>query len=245
MKMNKTTIAKLIFVTIILIGFTNCGSSGGDGDGGGNPNPDVPDPSAATLVFPANNTECNTGVVDPNNENLSTVTFQWNASANTDNYTLTVTNLNTNAASTANSNTTSVDLKIERGVPFSWKITSRAQGTNATAESSQFNFYNEGPGIENHAPFPAQALFPERGATIAATSSVNLSWTANDLDDDITENVVLFGTTAADLSNIGSVTNTQLENVSVSSGTNYFWRVQTFDAAGNSSTSELFNFRVE
>lgn len=227
----------------------SCGGGSGGGDdappmtGGNDDEPQIPSPSAATLVFPENNAECNTGIVSANDETLSTVTFEWNASTNTDSYTVTVTNLNTNSSSFTNSNTNSADITISRGTPYSWFVTSRAQGTNDTANSLTFRFYNEGPGIENYAPFPAVAVAPARGASLDATTDVNLQWSTSDIDDDIVSYEVFFGTDVNNLATQGEVTESFLE-VTVASGTVYFWQVVTNDSTGNSSTSEMFEFRV-
>lgn len=250
MKLNK-------FLTILLVALatvvSSCSSSGGGDDDGPTPppptggtddTPTIPDPSAATLVFPENDSECTTGIVDPANENQSTITFEWNASANTDRYTVTYTNLNTGTAGFSNTNTNSVDITLDRGVPYSWFVTSRANGTQSTADSDSFRFYNEGAGIENYAPFPAEAVAPARGASLATTTSLTLQWSGSDIDGDITGYEVFFGTDAAALTSIGTPTESSLTDVPVSAATIYFWQVVTTDGEGNTSTSELFEFRV-
>jgi len=249
MKLNKILYITLFATALVFIG---CGGSGGDDDGptppptgGTDDEPEIPDPSPATLVFPENDSECTTGIVDATDETLSTVTFEWNASANTDRYTVTITNLNTSTSAFANSDTNSVDFAIERGAPYSWFVTSRANGTTATADSESFRFYNEGPGIENYAPFPAEAVAPARGASLATTTSLTLQWTSGDIDDDITGHEVFLGTDAAALASVGTTeTSTSLADVAVMAGTIYFWQVVTTDSAGNASTSEVFEFRV-
>lgn len=248
MKLNKILYITLFTTALIFVG---CGGSDGDDSptppppsGETDDEPTIPDPSAATLVFPENDSECNTGTVDAENENLSTITFEWNASANTDRYTVTVTNLNTSTSGFFNFDTNSGDITLERGAPFSWFVTSRANGTTATADSGSFRFYNEGPGIENYAPFPAEAVSPTRGQNLSGVTSVNLVWTGSDIDDDIVEYEVFFGTDTAALVSIGTVTETSIADVEVTSGTTYFWEVVTKDAADNTSTSETFEFRI-
>ena len=90
---------KMIYVKLMLIGMflISCGGGGsGSSDNGPDPVP-VPAPLAATLIFPDNNTECNEGEVV--NDTQSRVTFQWNASQNTDSYEVNLKNLNTNNSS--------------------------------------------------------------------------------------------------------------------------------------------------
>lgn len=235
------------FAIAFIIACSSSSGGGSDDNGpvGGNDDPDpVPAPTSATLVFPEDDTECNTGVVDPNNENFSTVTFEWNASQNTDSYTVTVTNLNTLSSMLANSNNTEAEITIERGVPYEWFVTSRAQGTSETAVSGAFRFYNEGPGIENYAPFPAEAINPARGANIAATGTITLEWSASDVDDDIVEYEVFFGTDADPQTSLGTTAESNFPDVAIAAGTTYYWRVVTTDSQGNTSTSEVFEFRV-
>ena len=247
MKWSKILYITLFAAILIIVG---CGGSDGDDSptppptGGTDDEPNIPDPSAATLVFPENQTECNTGVVDPENSTLSTVTFEWNASQNTDSYRVTVTNLNTGSSNSEDSTTNSADIKIERGVPYSWHVISRAEGTTATTESETFRFYNEGPGIENYAPFPAEAIAPARGLNLSEVTEVTLSWSGSDIDDDITGYEVFFGTGASALASIGATTETSIASVAVAESTTYSWQIITTDEAGNSSTSEVFEFRV-
>jgi len=250
MKLNIIRYISILTAVIFMVG---CSSSSSDDDtptppptGGGDDDPVViPAPSAATLIFPEDNTECNTGIVDVNDENLSAVTFEWNASQNTDRYTVTITNLNTNSATFVNSDTNEVTATIQRGVPYSWFITSRADGTRDTADSGTFRFYNEGPGVENYAPFPAEAIAPARGVNLPmSTTAVNLEWSASDVDNDITGYEVFFGTDADPSTSIGSGEETTLADVAVTSGTTYYWRVVTTDSAGNTSSSEVFSFKI-
>lgn len=246
--MKKNIIYLLTCFSILFIVACSSSSGGGSDDNdpmGGNDDPDpVPAPTSATLVFPEDDTECNTGVVDPADESVSTVTFEWNASQNTDSYTVTVTNLNTSTVTNMNSNSTEADITIERGVPYEWFVTSRAQGTTETAVSATFRFYNEGAGIENYAPFPAEAVNPARGANIAASATVTLEWSASDVDDDIVEYEVFFGTDADPQTSLGTTAESSFPDVAITTGTTYYWRVVTTDSQGNTSTSEVFQFRV-
>jgi hypothetical protein len=247
MRLNRFSILTLFYLL-----FLAACSSGGSGDdappisGGDDDPPPIPAPSSASLVFPEDDTECNTGVIDPDDDTKSTVTFEWNAAQNTDSYSVTVTNLNTGSSFFANSTTTETDIKIDRGVPYEWFVISRAQGTTETATSATFRFYNEGAGIENYAPFPAEAVNPERGANIDATSSVTLEWSASDVDDDIAEyEIFLNGGIEQDpTTSLGTTAETNLPDVPVTSGTTYYWKVKTTDSQGNSSTSEVFEFKV-
>ncbi|MFC2148549.1 hypothetical protein ACFLR9_08285 [Bacteroidota bacterium] len=208
------------------------------------PPPAVAAPSAATLVFPADNTECNEGVISSIDETKSAVTFQWNASENTDTYEVNLRNINTNTSTKSNSTTNDATITIDRGTPYEWFVVSKANGTNETASSVKAKFYNQGPGIENYAPFPAEAINPARGATIASATSVNLQWAASDIDDDIVGYTVFFGTNTNPTAELGTTEESNL-NAPITSGTKYYWSVITTDSQNNSSTSEVFEFTVE
>lgn len=218
----------------------------GGGDSGNDtpvvpPPPPVPSPLQATLVFPENNKECTEGVVE--NDTQSTVNFQWNNSENTDSYEVNLKNLNTNNSVRISSNSNTALITLSRGVPYEWFVISKATGTNQTAQSDVWKFYNQGPGIENYAPFPAKAVFPKRGANLASTNTVTLQWNGSDIDDDIVSYTILFDTVATPVIELGSVTDNFID-AAVSSGVTYYWQVITIDSQGNSSNSEIFSFRI-
>ncbi len=208
------------------------------------PAPVVATPSAATLVFPADNTECNEGVISSTDETKSAVTFQWNESENTDSYEVNLRNINTNTSTKSNSTTNESTITIDRGTPYEWFVVSKANGTNETASSAKAKFYNQGPGIENYAPFPAEAINPARGSTIASATTVNLQWAASDIDDDIVGYSVFFGTETNPTTELGTTEESNLD-APITSGATYYWSVITTDSQNNSSTSEIFEFRVE
>jgi hypothetical protein len=226
----------------ILLSFLiiSCGGSGGS-----DPEPEppvvIPPPSAATLIFPDNNTECNEGTVISDNQ--SSVTFRWTDAQNADSYQLTVRNLNNNtsASSTANSNSATVTLL--RGTPYEWFVVSRAVGTNETGTSSTWRFYNQGPGIENYAPFPASVVAPARGSTVGAGANITLEWEGGDIDNDILEYEVYLDNNETPVTLAGTTSDTSLE-VSLTSGLTYYWQVITRDQEGNTSRSEIFEFKT-
>lgn len=232
----KTTI-RLLCSSLALL--TACGG----GDGGEDPQPQpVAPPQAATLIFPENNTTCFEGeVLSPTQ---SRVTFRWNDSPQTDSYELRVRNLNTNAESSQNASTNEATLALARGTPYQWFVVSKAAGTNQTATSATWRFYNEGPGIANYAPFPAEAVYPARGAHISGAGSLTLEWEGSDADGDIADYEVFFGTAPEASVSAGTTADTTLE-VTVSAGQTYFWKVVTRDTAGNNSESEIFEFLVQ
>jgi hypothetical protein len=231
---------KILLLSLLI--FSSCG--GGDDS----PPPEmqpmavVPDPKATTLVFPQDNTECNEGdIIDALR---SKVTFQWNVSEDTDSYEVNIRNITTNENITTSINTEDVDITIERGTPYEWFVISKAIGTTVTASSAKFKFYNQGPGIENYAPFPAEAVNPARGADVTNSGgTVTLEWKGTDIDDDITEYEVFFGTNETPTESLGT-TSSESFDVTVAANSVYYWRIVISDTQGNTSQSEVFEFNV-
>ncbi len=201
-------------------------------------------PEAALLVFPLENSECNTGISI--NETLSQVTFEWQPSANTQTYTLSVVNLNTNTPQTITTASTSASLSIQKGAPYSWTVTSSNNDSDITAASENWLFYNAGPQI-SYPPFPAQIVFPASGSTVQANqgNQVVLQWIGADVEDDITGFEVYFSEENPPTSLLESTDATEMEvTTTVSSGTTYYWSVVTTDSAGSTSDSGVYDFKV-
>jgi len=236
-------VIKYLLVFIILI--SAC-SKGGDGNGDGSGLPNLPggdsgDPGSATLVFPENNSECTEGTTV--NDLESTITFQWQASQNTDSYEVNVKNLETGDTQKTDVTTDEASITLNSNTPYEWFVISEKNDSDTKPESAKWKFYNAGAGVIDYAPFPADAVNPKRGASIPVTTSVTLEWQGNDVDNDIAEFEVLFDTTTEPSSNIGSTSQSNM-SVNVSSGQTYYWRVVTRDNVDNTSQSEVFEFKV-
>ena len=201
-------------------------------------------PVAANLVFPDKDSECTTG--QDLNESTSEIEFKWMASEHTESYELRVTNLNTNITQTMNTSAISAKLPIAKGEPFSWLVRSKNTKVTDVAISSTWHFYNAGY-LTTHAPFPAQLVNPQNGASLFKdiNNEITLAWSAADVDNDIIGFEVYFSTENPPLDLIASPTSTRRnEVVGVSSDTTYYWRVITKDAEGNSSQSGVFTFKA-
>ena len=235
---------KYILSIFLISGLVACGGGGNEPGSDPDPEPDpVAAPLAATLVFPDNNSECNEGEVL--NDTQRQVLFQWNASQNTDSYEVNLRDLSNNNFSRTVSNSNSALITLKRGNPYEWYVVSRANGTNETATSATWRFYNEGPGVTNYAPFPAVAVSPQRGASINSTGTVTLEWEGSDIDNDLVEFEVYFGTDATADTLLETLSENSLQtDVTTGQGIVYYWRVRSRDSAGNTSFSEIFDFRV-
>ncbi|MFP2996112.1 Ig-like domain-containing protein [Spongiivirga sp. MCCC 1A20706] len=227
---------KSVFVFTLLLGlFFSCGK---DGD----PEEDTQgSPTAALLSFPENNKECTEGTVLDNDE--SVIPFQWNTSQNTAQYQIKIINLETNLISDATTDNTTVDITLTRGQAYEWYIISTS-ASGETAQSDTWRFYNEGPGIENYAPFPAIINSPQNGATNINAGTINLQWSASDVDNDINEFKVYLDTNQNPATLVGTSNQPSL-SINVNSNTTYYWKVLSIDFHGNISTSIINSFRTQ
>ena len=201
------------------------------------PTPQVPSPGKSSLSAPENNEVCYEGeeVDDSNSE----VTFSWDASSDTDSYDLVITNQETSQSQTESGITsTSKAVTLATDVSYSWKIVSKANDTSDTTDSDTWQFYLAGDGQENYAPFPATILSPTSGAAVDTNNgSITLSWEGNDPDegDSLTYTIYFDEVDLLQDPIEEDSSETELE-VSVESGTTYYWRVKTSDGKSSSFT---------
>lgn len=232
-------IRSITALIVLAYWITSCG-----GDSGGNTPTTTPTPGKSVLIAPANAKTCEDGTnLTPTQ---STVTFSWNSATNTDTYDLKIINLNTQESSTqAGLNTTSKAVTLTRGIPYSWTVTSKNKGTTTTT-SDTWKFYLAGNGVANYAPFPASAVNPLPGASVTATNQkVTLTWDTSDVEGSTLTYSLFFDTVDGKQTLLDANKNltAKSKEVSVSSNTVYYWRVQTSDGT-NSSTSQVYSFKV-
>ncbi|MEO6850016.1 MAG: hypothetical protein ABI203_01535 [Mucilaginibacter sp.] len=227
----------LVILTLLLV-LSACGGSKKN-----DVTPVLP-PAAVTLTGPAQNAVCLTGQVISDTQ--SSVTFTWNSSANTNSYDLVIKDLTTSVKSTESTTQTHLTVTIARGTPFSWYVVSKSNLISKTAESDTWKFYNSGQGIVTYAPFPAEIIAPVYGAEVVSDSgTVNLTWTGSSPGNLTLTYDLYLGTTSAPALLKNNVTDTFLNNVTISSGTTYYWKVISRDPAGNTSDSGLCTFNVK
>jgi hypothetical protein len=232
-------------VILLLLILFSCGKHSTDnpnpgGSGGNNP----PAPAQVTLSAPSQNSTCNSGVSVSDTQ--SSVTFSWDASANTDSYELDIRNLLDNTLTTQATSQTQSAVTLLKGTPYSWYVVSKSSKTTATTQSDIWKFYNSGPGMTLYAPFPADLLSPAFGQQLPSSTTVNLTWYGDSVYRGPLTYDVYFGTSTAFSSAYKSgVTTAFLNNVPVQSGTTYYWKVITNDNNGNSSDSGVSQFSVQ
>jgi hypothetical protein len=232
--MNKVKYITPIYLFLIVI-VASCSS-----DDGGEEINSVDPPTAVTLIFPEDNTECNEGVIISDSE--TDVLFQWQDVTNASSYILKVKNLNDGTSRNISTLSSEFLLRILRGTPYSWSVKSLASGTTETTESEVWKFYNSGLPQESHPPFPAEAISPLSGASVNE-GDISLQWEATDVDNDIVSYSVYLDSVNPPVAEIGSTSNTTI-NSTVTSGQVYYWKIVTTDQIGNTSDSQIFEFGV-
>ena len=202
-------------------------------------------PEAAILQFPAQNSECTTGVEVT--ATTSRVDFRWQMAANTDIYDVEVTNLISNSTQVSSTSGITLGITLQKGQPYSWRVISRNNETDDRAISQTWLFYNAGSQT-TYAPFPAQVLAPLSGATIKpdANGEILLRWMGADVDSDIDSFEVFLDTNNPPVASIGTLGfNEQELAVTPDPGTVYYWKIITMDQEGNQSDSGIFSFRTQ
>ncbi|WP_276166354.1 hypothetical protein [Zobellia alginiliquefaciens] len=231
-------ILKSTLFLLLLLVMTACPGSKDEG-------PDMDEmgePGSVSLVFPENNSECTEG--ETVNDLQSAITFQWQTSESAARYELNLKNLANGKTQVTETLSNEAILTLNSNTPYEWYVITRNDDSETAPESATWKFYNAGEGIVNYAPFPAEAFYPNRGGSISVNTSVELEWQGNDVDNDIIEYEVFFGTEETPAVSLGTTDqNTMITNVV--SGQAYYWQVKTKDNIGNTSLSEIFNFNVQ
>jgi len=239
------------FSFLFTLTLVSCGGGGGDDDGGGGSGGGgnvVNPPGKSTLSAPANNKTCETGTSV--SDTKSEVTFTWGASADTNTYDLKITDLNTSTATNKTGlSTTTTKATLDKGVPYSWNITSKSTASTTNTASDTWKFYLAGTGVVNYAPFPADLKTPASGSTITrdGDGKVAFTWDGSDPDTGDTLKYTLYvDTTDGKQTPATALTNLTEKTASVAleAATTYYWRVKTSDGT-NSSYSIVYSFKTQ
>jgi hypothetical protein len=228
---------RLIFLLAVF--FVGCKKHGGDG----NISPSPP-PEKAILSLPAANAACTTGANPTSTQ--SSVTFTWNASANTDSYELDIKNLLDNSIIRLTTSQTQEITSLALNTPYAWFILSKSKHNSTTAQSDTWKFYNSGPGIVSFAPFPAEITSPLFGQQLtAASGTMDLIWKGSSVNNDIKSYDVYFGVNSDPALYKSDVSDMFLNGLPVTTGNTYYWKIVTWDQKNNNSDSGVFQFSVK
>jgi len=239
------------FSFLFTLTLISCGGGGGDdggaNNGGGGGGPVVNPPGKSTLTAPANNETCETGTSVSATQ--SEVTFTWTASSDTNTYDLKITNLNTSVVINRTALTsTSTKVTLDKGVPYSWNITSKSTASTTTTASDTWKFYLAGTGVVNYAPFPADLKTPASGSTVTrdGDGKVTFTWDGSDPDGDSLNYTLYVDATDGKQTPPTAQTDLTVKTLAVAldAATTYYWRVKTSDGTNN-SYSIVYSFKTE
>lgn len=205
-------------------------------------------PTATTLSLPNNNENCNTGTSISNTQ--ASVEFSWNQASSASSYSLSIRNMQTNAEiSRAGITTNSISVDLNKGYAYEWYVTSISDDFPSDRPTSPtWRFYLQGNGEANSAPFPAELLSPQPGEAVTLVAGTfEIQWAGSDPDGDALTYTLYVDkidgkqTAPGDFSNLTDTSKqVELELNSV-----YYWRINTHDANGNSTFSQVKSFRTE
>ena len=234
---------KKYLILLLCVLEISCGKSKSSPSGG------LP-PAKANLVAPAENEACTSGSIISNTE--SSIQFSWQTAANATSYEISIKNLLDNTVITRTATGNNISVTLSRSTPYAWFITSKSSKTTTTAKSDTWKFYNSGPGVLNYAPFPAEVIRPAMYQIItltapATSATVNLEWSASDVDNDISKYDIYWGTSKTQANGFyrTGLSPTQTSTTAVCNiNTTYYWKIITTDLAGNSSDSGWYEFSI-
>jgi hypothetical protein len=200
-------------------------------------------PGKPTLITPAQNSICISGVIVSVTESL--VLFTWSSTVNTNSYDLILKNLLTNTSTTTTTNDTKATASLARNTPYSWYVSAKQNLSSTTTQSDGWKFYNSGAGAVTYAPFPAEIVAPAYGQIVTPVNGkVNLSWKGSSVEGNITGYSVFLGTTN-NPPFAKAVTDNFYNDVDVTANTTYYWRIVTYDSSGNYTDSGLYQFKTQ
>jgi hypothetical protein len=200
-------------------------------------------PDVAVLVYPLNNEACEPGAILGNNQ--ATVVLEWQYAFNADKYGVNISNQQTGQSQTfSNIISNQQEVTLERAQAYWWTVTSFNQRSNIDQTSKIFQFYLQGDGIQNYAPFAPTLLTPESGKTIGSGETL-FSWEANDLDGDSLTYTLFVDTIDGKQTPPSSQINfsSTQKVLNLEGGKQYFYRVEASDGL-NTSSSVTRSFRT-
>lgn len=230
---NGIEVVRGIFIVLLICVIAiSCSSDGRDENT--TPPQENNAPSIPALLFPSNNMLCIDNVL----------LFDWEKSTDPDSDAITyevqvaTDNQFSNIVHAASSKDTNREITLEKGEAYYWRVRAKDTKGDESEYSITWQFYTEGDGEQNHLPFAPSLVFPVNASEINE-SSVELRWSANDVDNDVLIYNVFFG-----LENPpNNITEGQTENKIIidelESGQTYYWKIEVLDGNGGKTIGSL------
>ncbi len=228
-----------IYIAALSISLWSCGGGGGDEP---TPPPVVnTPPTVPTLTAPVNNSLCIDNVLN----------FQWNASTDAEGGTITYeiqvskNTLFSPISHTQTSITTNKSITLEKGIAYYWRVKATDNKNASSNYSATFNLYTEGVGVTNHLPFSPVLVSPGLNS-VQTAATVNLQWTASDVDaNDTLTYDVYFGTANPPTFITSANQSASTLNKTVSPSTTYYWKVEVKDGKGGQTVGQVWSFTTD
>lgn len=229
----------LLYIAVLSVSLWSCGGGGDEPT----PPPVNTAPTVPTLASPVNNLLCIDNVVN----------FQWNASTDAEGGVITYeiqvakNNLFTPISHTQTSTTTNKSITLEKGIAYYWRVKATDSKSAASNYSTAFSLYTEGVGVTNHLPFSPVLVSPALNS-VQTAATVNLQWTASDVDtsDTLTYDVY-FGTAnpPTDPVVLLNPSATSFETPTLAASTTYYWKVVVKDGKGGQTIGQVWSFTTD
>ncbi|HSQ47367.1 MAG TPA: hypothetical protein VLM44_10685, partial [Lutibacter sp.] len=115
----------------------------------------------------------------------------------------------------------------------------------ASNYSATYTLYTEGVGITNHLPFSPVLVSPALNS-VQTAATVNLQWTASDVDaSDALMYDVYFGTVNPPTAIVSSNQSANSSNRTVTASTKYYWKVVVKDGKGGQTVGQVWSFTTD
>lgn len=198
-------------------------------------------PSIPALIAPANATLCINNVVS----------LEWGAASDVENNPITyqlqiaTDNQFTKIVKTAEGAAIKQSITLNKGTAYYWRVKATDNKDASSNYSASYSFYTETTAVTNHLPFLPQLVQPENNSFINSAKA-NLKWSATDVDtNDMLTYDVYLGTVNPPLTKVGNnLTTTFLEQFSLKTATNYYWRVVIKDNKGGETLGQVWQFKT-
>jgi hypothetical protein len=239
---------KKIYISVFSLFLWSCGGS------------DTPPlniiPTTPILLEPTNNLLCIDNLVQ----------FKWSESTDSDGDNITYLiqiskdNTFTQIVNTFSKVSTTVSVSLEKGTSYYWRVKS-TDNKDESNYSSIFNFYTEGEGITNYIPFSPELVSPELNSVVQQSTTI-LKWKSSDVDTEDTLTFdIYFGMIESNIKDekqenlLDSSTYTitqdgtdstiySLSEISISSSSDFYWKVIVNDGNGGQTKGQVWNFKT-
>lgn len=232
------TIIYKLSIAFITLSIASCGGGGGD-----NPPPPPPvnkAPSVPSLVSPTNGLLCINNMVD----------FSWNSSVDPEgdniNYEIVIAKDSQFTTIVKQETTASLtkSYTLDKGTPYYWKVKAVDSKSKSSDYTTSWGFYTESVAVINYSPFAATLVKPAINSSVSGTT-LDLEWTATDLDNDALKYDIYFGVTSTFTTPLISDHSTKIyTKTGLTANTTYYWRIDVKDTKGAKAIGQVWSFKT-